>query len=89
MPPKTATLVNGPQDGAKVTIGGDNCLPLMIHVGSKWLGDGYAAWAREPSAKKPAAYAWSGKDATYWFFGWQTEEPAQEKCATKQGEARP
>ena len=47
--PETATLYGGPQDGILVhCVGG---LPPTIYVGSKWLGDGYAVWSREPSEK--------------------------------------
>lgn len=61
------TLSGGPQDGAKVRIGG-GVLPAELWVGPKWLGDGFAAWSRGHCASKPARYAWDG--AAFIFTGW-------------------
>lgn len=59
----TAELYGGPQDGAKVTIGGQQDLPSVLYVGSKWLGDGYSAWSYAWSERKPAKYiAIPGRD---------------------------
>jgi hypothetical protein len=53
--PTFKELVGGPQDGAKVhSVGGE--IPQTIYVGPKWLGDGYAAWARERSDRFPCCY---------------------------------
>lgn len=52
-------LYGGPQDGARVRIGG-GLLPVALYVGPKWLGDGYAAWSREAGPRKPARYVWNG-----------------------------
>lgn len=55
-----AELVGGPQDGAKVhAVGGR--IPQTIHVGPKWLGDGYSAWTSGgPSDRFPARYVLDG-----------------------------
>jgi hypothetical protein len=54
-PPTEFELCNGPQDGAKVKRIGD-VMPQTIYVGSKWQGDGYAAWGREKSDRFPVCY---------------------------------
>jgi hypothetical protein len=60
-------LVGGPQDGAKVKgVGG--ALPQIVHVGPRWLGDGYAAWSREPCDRFPACYVLDGY--RYMFRGY-------------------
>lgn len=52
-------LVGGPQDGAKVhAVGGR--LPQVIHVGPRWLGDGYAAWSRSYCWRFPCSYYLDG-----------------------------
>jgi hypothetical protein len=66
--PKEAVLYGGPQDGARVTVGGGT-LPPAVHVGPRWLGDGYAAWSRDPSTRFPAAYRYGG--AAFNFAGWR------------------
>lgn len=69
-------LLGGPQDGAKV-MSGSGHYPQELYVGPKWLGDGYAAWSRHPSAEKPARY-WlesvgpAGR-YVYRFMGYRTE----------------
>lgn len=65
-----ATLVGGPQDGARVTIGG-GVLPPLLYVGCRWLGDGYSAWSRTPSYSFPAAYSRCGDRYVFlrWFKG--------------------
>lgn len=68
-PLKTSQLVGGPQDGARVTIGGGN-LPGVVFVGPKWLGDGFAAWSREGSKRFPARYV--RYYAYFKFDGWVT-----------------
>jgi hypothetical protein len=69
--PEEATLVGGPQDGARIRcVGG--VLPARVHVGPKWLGDGYAAWSREPDGRFPAYYLYDGRSA-YLFQGYRTE----------------
>jgi hypothetical protein len=66
-----ATLIGGPQDGARVKgVGGE--LPLRVHVGPKWLGDGYSAWSRKPSRRFPAVYIYDGPRG-FAFLGWQTD----------------
>jgi hypothetical protein len=63
-----AVLVGGPQDGGKVhAVGGQ--LPQVLHVGPKWLGDGYAAWSRKPSKRFPACYVMVG--FKYQFHSWR------------------
>lgn len=87
MDAETATLVNGPQDGARVTIGA-GMLPPEIHVGPKWLGDGFAAWSREACERFPCVYLWdgvylSGERRRFLFSGWQTdpdERPPADPC---------
>lgn len=58
-PPEEFELCKGPQDGARVKRIGD-VMPQTIYVGSKWLGDGYAAWSRERSSRFPVCYVMSG-----------------------------
>lgn len=53
--PKSFELCKGPQDGAKVKRIGA-VMPQTIYVGSKWLGDGYAAWSTERSSRFPVRY---------------------------------
>ncbi len=60
-------LVGGPQDGARVTIGGGE-LPQRLYVGPRNLGDGFAAWSREACERFPAAYEDDG--GAYVFRGW-------------------
>ena len=65
--PVESRLFGGPQDGARVRgVGGP--LPERIHVGLKWLGDGYAAWGYRPSPRFPACYHWTGHG--YLFSHW-------------------
>lgn len=47
-----SNLVGGPQDGSKVTIGGTDPVPDTVFVGPKYLGDGFAAWARNGPSKR-------------------------------------
>ena len=71
MMPREAHLIGGPQDGARVRgVGGP--LPDRIHVGPQWLGDGHAAWSREPSWRFPACYL-CDDGINYRFSGWRTE----------------
>jgi hypothetical protein len=70
---ETATLVGGPQDGAKVRkSGGDEghpyMLPDVLYVGPKWLGDGFAAWSRGPSKRFPARYLRHARDTGNFYF---------------------
>ncbi len=60
-------LVAGPQDGARVRIGG-GFLPHTVYVGPKWLGDGFAAWSRHPSRRFPARYDY--RDGKFRFKQW-------------------
>lgn len=80
--PTKAMLIGGPQDGAMIMCGG-GVLPLRVYVGPKWLGDGYAAWARQPSINKPALYEYDGR-ANYRFARYQTKPtpvtPMEEPC---------
>jgi hypothetical protein len=53
---KPASLIGGPQDGAKVhPVGG--VLSSVLYVGRVWQGDGFAAWSREWSERFPMKYA--------------------------------
>lgn len=62
-----AELVGGPQDGGKVhAVGGQ--IPQTIHVGPRWLGDGYAAWGSERCQRFPCCYILDGY--RYRFRGW-------------------
>lgn len=76
---ETATLISGPQDGAKVRkSGGDDghpyMLPDVLYVGAKWLGDGFAAWSDEPSDRFPARYSRDERDTgTFRFDYWDPE----------------
>lgn len=54
--PQSGELVHGPQDGARIRTGSSDGLPAVVYVGTKWLGDGHAAWSCEWSARKPAKY---------------------------------
>lgn len=80
--PITAWLIGGPQDGARITAGG-GVLPLRVHVGPKWLGDGFAAWSRSPCQRFPAYYLYDG-EANYIFMDWRVdpwpEETMKEPC---------
>ena len=77
---ETATLIGGPQDGAKVRkAGGEEghpyFLPDVLYVGPKWLGDGFAAWGRKPSKRFPARYSRCERDTgsfrfDYWDKDW-------------------
>lgn len=70
--PEKAILNGGPQDGARVHgVGG--ALPPRVHVGPRWLGDGYAAWSRKPCRRFPAFYEYDGR-ANYLFISWQLGE---------------
>lgn len=54
---KTAyELIKGPQDGGKVRNSTSLSALLTIHVGPKYLGDGWVAWSREKSKRFPACY---------------------------------
>jgi hypothetical protein len=66
MPPQEATLIGGPQDGAKVRVGGGT-LPCTLYVGPKWLGDGFAAWSSLPSERFPCRYDYIGATDKYVF----------------------
>lgn len=71
--PCVASLIGGPQDGACVrTCSNQDPLPIYLHLGPCWLGDGYAAWSQEPSQRFPARYVYDGQRA-WRFAGWQTE----------------
>jgi hypothetical protein len=64
-----AILVGGPQDGARIKgVGG--VLPRRVHVGPKWLGDGYAAWSQTACERFPALYEYDGR-TKYIFAGWR------------------
>lgn len=65
-------LIGGPQDGGRVRTGSNEVpLPDTVYVGPRNLGDGYAAWGREPSTRFPAAYRRRAHDpATFGFAGW-------------------
>jgi hypothetical protein len=79
MPIAEARLVGGPQDGARVRHGGGD-LPLRLYVGPKWLGDGFAAWSREPSKRFPACYIYYGLkngEQSFEFLQYQTEKTEQ------------
>lgn len=80
MPPDEAVLMGGPQDGARVRCTGG--LPMILHLGPKWLGDGFSAWARRPSKRFPARYLWDGRGDVYHFHRYETEraEVNQEPC---------
>jgi hypothetical protein len=69
--PEEAFLIGGPQDGARIRSGG-GVLPAFVHVGPKWLGDGYAAWS-------PAFYQYDGR-SNYLFMGYQTEPAPEQPC---------
>lgn len=56
---KTFELCNGPQDGAKVERIGP-VMPQTIYVGSKWMGDGFAAWSQCRSTKFTCRYVMDG-----------------------------
>lgn len=81
MPPEEGTLIGGPQDGVKVRRTGG--LPLWVHVGPKWMGDGFAAWSRAPSERFPARYVWDGY-SSWQFECWRTaplpEQMPLESC---------
>lgn len=66
---REAELVGGPQDGGRVhAVGGH--IPQTIHVGPKWLGDGYSAWTSSgPSKRFPAKYVFDG--CVYKFRGFE------------------
>lgn len=49
-----ATLVGGPQDGARVC--GAKGLPLKVYVAKVNKGDGFAAWSTEPCGRFPVLY---------------------------------
>lgn len=64
---KESRLSGGPQDGARITDPGGN-LPERVHVGPKWLGDGFAAWSDEPCPRFPAVYEWDGRKHVFKRF---------------------
>lgn len=60
-------LVGGPQDGAKVRpVGGE--IADVIHVGPKWLGDGFSAYTNGgPSKRFPSRYVRYGHSGRFLF----------------------
>jgi hypothetical protein len=62
-----ASLVGGPQDGARVTSVKE--LPFSIYVGRTPLGDGYAAWSSDGSQVFPACYIYASEQR-FVFNGW-------------------
>lgn len=61
-----SVLIGGPQDGATVKAVGRS-LPKDLYVGPRHMGDGYAAWGREASARFPMHYRLAG--SIYQFQG--------------------
>lgn len=55
MEPRSYVLIGGPQDGAKIRHMGDRP-PVLVFVGPRWLGDGFAAWGHERCARFPCCY---------------------------------
>ncbi len=72
--PDESILVGGPQDGARIKCVGP--LPIWVHVGPKWLGDGFAAWARKPSVRFPAKYEYDGR-SKHLFVGYEIKKPLE------------
>lgn len=54
-----AILSGGPQDGAIIHFP-DDFKTVYVYVGRKWLGDGYAAFSRDPCDRFPVRYWHSG-----------------------------
>lgn len=58
-------LKGGPQDGSRIVayIGVGDSIPTVIHVGPKWLGDGYSAYTTDGPCKRfPARYEFNGNE---------------------------
>lgn len=76
---ETATLIGGPQDGARVRKSGGSdghppMLPDVICVGPKWLGDGFAAWGEKPSERFPARYSRDERDTGLFRFDYWDQD---------------
>lgn len=78
--PTPIELSGGPQDGARVHPVGHR-LADPIHVGPKWLGDGFAAWSSEACERFPAQYRFDHASGKFAFECWNSQEQTAAKEA--------